>query len=75
MYFLKEIFNDAQEPYKGWTGTQIRDSVLQNGNKLQMPDWAGPNFGKLVNDIFEPEPTTRISMTEVVKRIEKIAPK
>uniref|UniRef100_A0A914XWX3 Tyrosine-protein kinase n=1 Tax=Panagrolaimus superbus TaxID=310955 RepID=A0A914XWX3_9BILA len=70
-----EIFNDAQEPYKGWTGTQIRDSVLQFGNKLQMPDWAGPHLAKLVNDIFEPEPSTRISMSDAVKRIEKIAPK
>lgn len=40
-----------------------------------MPEWAGPHLAKLLSDVFEPEPTNRISMPEVVKRIEKFAPK
>ena len=73
--FFQEIFNDAQEPYKSWTATQICETVLERGNKLEMPDWAGSSLCKLViNDIFEVDPTKRISMADVVKRMEKIAP-
>ena len=72
---FQEIFHDAQEPYRGWTNTRVQVSVLESGNKLEMPDSAGPNMSKLFKDIFDVDPTTRISMTEIVKRIEKFAPK
>ena len=61
---------------KEWIGPQIRESVLERGNKLRMPDWAGPHMCKLViNDIFEVDPSKRLSMADIVKRLEKLVPK
>lgn len=72
---LQEIFNDAQEPYKGWTGMQIRDAVLESGSKLILPDWAGPYMARVMKDAFDTDPLMRATMPDIVKKIEKFAPK
>uniref|UniRef100_A0A7E4VVK9 Tyrosine-protein kinase n=1 Tax=Panagrellus redivivus TaxID=6233 RepID=A0A7E4VVK9_PANRE len=70
-----EVFHDAQEPYFGWTGAQIRETVLQSGSPLVLPNWVGNDMVNIFRAALSVNPATRCTMSEIVQRMVRIAPR
>ncbi|VDM91879.1 unnamed protein product [Litomosoides sigmodontis] len=66
-----EVFNDGEEPYKGLTNTEVKKMVLR-GERMEIPE-APEGISALIKHCWHQNASTRWTMTDAVKKLEKIA--
>ncbi|CAG9536390.1 unnamed protein product [Cercopithifilaria johnstoni] len=66
-----EVFNDGEEPYKGLKNSEVKKMVLR-GERMEIPE-APEGISTLIKHCWDQNPSSRWTMTDAVKKLEKIA--